>query len=45
MIFEMIKSNDCTNGNLLNYDYFSNYYKLVVIDLSNQIKLENPDLK
>ena len=45
MIFEMIKNNDCTNGNLLKYDYFSNYYKLVAIDLSNQIKLENPDLK
>ena len=30
---------------LLNYEYFSKYYKLIAIDLSKQIELENPDLK
>ena len=39
------KNNDCTIGNLLDYEYFSNHYKLIAIDLSKQIKLENPDLK
>ena len=34
-----------TTGNLLDYDYFSNHCKLITIDLSNQIELENPDLK
>ena len=29
----------------MDYDYFSNHYKLIVIDLSKQIELENPDLK
>ena len=28
--------NDYTTGSLLNYDYFLNYYKLIVIDLSRQ---------
>ena len=39
------KNKDCTIGNLLDYEYFSNHYKLIAIDLSKQIKLENPDLK
>ena len=43
-IIEMSKNNDYTTGNLLDYDYFSNYYKLIAIDLSKQIELENPDL-
>ena len=29
----------------MNYEYFRDYYKLVAIDLSKQIELENPDLK
>ena len=29
----------------MDYDYFSNHYKLMAIDLSKQIKLKNPDLK
>ena len=33
-IIEMIKNNDYTTGNLLNYEYFSKYH-LIVIDLSN----------
>ena len=34
-----------TAGNLLDYEYFSKHYKLIAIDLSKQIELENPDLK
>ena len=34
-----------TTGNLLDYDYFWNHYKLIAIDLSKQIELRNPDLK
>ena len=41
----MGRNNDCTTGNLLDYEYFSKYYKLIAIDLSKQIELENPDLK
>ena len=44
-IIEMSKNNDYTTGNLLDYKYFSNHYKLIAIDLSKQIELENPDLK
>ena len=33
---------DC---NLLDYEYFKDHYKLIAIDLSKQIELENPDLK
>ena len=29
----------------MNYEYFSKHYKLIAIDLSEQIELENPDLK
>ena len=41
---EISKSNDYTTCNLLDYEYFSNH-KLIAIDLSKQIELENPDLK
>ena len=44
-IIEISKNNNYTTGNLLDYEYFSKHYKLIVIDLSKQIKLENPDLK
>ena len=44
-IIEMSKNNDYTTGNLLDYEYFKDHYKLIVIDLSKQIELENPDLK
>ena len=44
-IIEMRKNNDYTTGNLLDYEYFSNHYRLIVIDLGKQIELENPDLK
>ena len=39
----MSKNNDYTTGNLLDYDYFSKHYNLIVIDLSKQIDLEDAD--
>ena len=44
-IIEMGKNNDYTAGNLLDYEYFKDHYKLIAIDLSKEIELENPDLK
>ena len=44
-IMSITKNNDYTTGNLLDYEYFSKYCKLMAIDLSKQIKLENPDLR
>ena len=44
-IIEMSKNNDYTTGNLLDYEYSKDLYKLIAIDLSKQIELENPDLK
>ena len=41
----MVRNNDYTTGNLLDYEYFSNHYKLIGIDLRKQIELENSDLK
>ena len=41
----MGKGNGYTIGNLLNYDYFLNYYKLIAIDFSKKIELRNPDAK
>ena len=41
-IIEMSKNNNYTIDNLLD---FSKHYKLIAIDLSKQIELENPDLK
>ena len=42
----MSGNNDYTVGNLLDYEYYSKYYKLTAIDLSKQTELvENPDLK
>ena len=41
----MSKNDDYTTGNLLDYEYFSKHYKLIAVDLSKQIQLENPDLK
>ena len=42
-----ITGNSCyyTRGNLLDYEYFKEHYKLVAIDLSKQIELENEDMK
>ena len=39
------KNSDYATGNLLDYEYFSKHYKLIAIDLSKQVELENPDLR
>ena len=44
-IIKMWGNNDYTTSNLLDYEYFLKYYKLIAIDLSKQNELENPDLK
>ena len=44
-IIDIIRNNEYTRGNLSDYDYFKNYYKLIAIDLSKQQALqENEDL-
>ena len=45
VITEMTKNNNYTTCNLLDYEYFKDHYKLIAIDLSKQIELQNPDLK
>ena len=44
-IISIGKNNGYSTGNLLDYEYFSKHYKLIAIDLSKQIELENPDLR
>ena len=44
-IMSISKNNDYTSGNLLDFEWFSKHYKLIAIDLSKQIELENSDLK
>ena len=44
-IIEMGRNSDYTTGNVLDYEYFSKYCKLIAIDLSKQIELENSNLK
>ena len=44
-IIDISKNSEYTTGNLLDYDYFKKYYKLIAIDLSKQQVLkENKDL-
>ena len=44
-IIDITRNNEYTTGNLLDYDYFKKYYKLIAIDLSKQQVLqENEDL-
>ena len=44
-ITDICRNNEYTTGNLLDYDYFKKYYKLIAIDLSKQQVLqENEDL-
>ena len=44
-IIDISRSNEYTTGDLLDYDYFKNHYKLIAIDLSKQQVLqENEDL-
>ena len=40
----MSKNNNYTTGNLFDFECYKNH-KLIAIDLSKQIELENPDLK
>ena len=44
-IITISKNNDYITVNLLDYEYFSKHWKLIAIDLSKQIELENPDLR
>ena len=42
---DISRNNEYTTGNLLDYDYFKKYYKLIAIDLSKeQVLQENEDL-
>ena len=44
-IIDISRNNEYTTGNLLDYDHFRKYYKLIAIDLSKQEVLqENEDL-
>ena len=38
----MSNNNDNTTGNLLDFAYFKDNYKLIAIDLSKQTKLKDP---
>ena len=44
-VMSISKNNHYTTDNLLDHEYFSKHYKLIAIDLSKQIELENPDLR
>ena len=44
-IIEMSKNNNYTAGNLLDYEYFKDHYKLIATELSKQTELENTYLK
>ena len=39
---ELSRNNDYTTGNLLDFAYFKNNYRLIAIDLSKQTKLKDP---
>ena len=41
-IIEMSRNNDCTTGNLLDFAYFKENYRLIAINLSQQTKLKDP---
>ena len=38
----MSNNNDYTTGNLLDFAYFKENYKLIVIELTKQTKLKDP---
>lgn len=42
---EIGKNNDNTTENLLHHKYFSKHYRLIAINLSTQIELENPNVR
>ena len=39
---KIIDNNDYTSGNLLDFAYYKKHYNLVVIDLSKETKLKDP---
>ena len=39
-IIDISRNNENTTGNLLDYDYYKKYYKLIAIDLSKQQVLQ-----
>ena len=39
---EISNNNDYTTGNLLDFGYFKENYKLIAVDLSKQTKLKDP---
>ena len=41
-IIEMGRNNDCTTDNLLDYEYFSKYFKLIAIDLQQTNCIRKP---
>ena len=41
-IIEMINNNDYTTGNLLDFAYYKENYRLIAIDLSKQTKIKDP---
>ena len=41
-IIEMSRNNDYTTGNLLDFAYFKENYRLIATDLSKQFKLKDP---
>ena len=41
-IIEMNNNNDYTTGNLLDFVYFNENYRLIATDLSKQTKLKDP---
>ena len=44
-IVEMSKNNNYITGNLLDYEYFSNHYKLIATDVSEQADLGDADTR
>ena len=42
-ITDISRNNEYTTGNLLDYDYFKKYYKLIAIDLSKQQLLQGKE--
>ena len=41
-IIDMSHNNDYMTGNLLDFAYYNENYKLIAIDLSKQTKIKNP---
>ena len=44
-IIEISRNSGYTTGNLLDYEYFKDHYKLIAIDLSKQSELEDSDIR